>query len=395
MQSHNHLGYGQSARSLESEKITTQLGKFIVVLRMVLLYPIMASWGAPDFVPLEAVGVVSLATMSLVAFVFWDKVVAFVVMHPLAMSVDIFISILVMARASSSSPYFLYLGATALLIGLLFEGVNRIILTGILITAFVLVALLTHTNGKYSAHQSVNDVVSAFVIGFCVFLGSRMRTLQTRVDTALRLATRNAREAALGEERSRIARELHDSTVKSLVGISLLSDTIAKQPDQGVRLSAIIKSAAEEAIDDSRHLLSNLRSGSSDDFESRLRATLDELEVLHGTPIELHLNGCDVRKDLAHNVEKIIVEAVTNAATHSGTDKIRVFFSHADSHLRVAVTDYGNGFRVRKVRDGHLGLTSMRERATDAGGALTISSTPGKGTIVIFDIDNSSRDSDD
>ena len=71
---------------------------------------------------------------------------------------------------------------------------------------------------------------------------------------------------------------------------------------------------------------------------------------------------------------------------HSGTDKIRVAFTQFDSRTRVTVTDYGDGFRVRQKKDGHIGLTSMRERATDIGGTLAISSTPGKGTIVLFDI---------
>lgn len=377
---------GKGASRLEATNITTQLGKFIIVLRMVLLYPVLVSWNGEEFAFWEAAGVVVLATVSLFTFMFWDKVVTFAVRHPLAVSFDIFVSVLVMARAGSSSAYFLYLGATALLIGLLIEGINRVVLTGLLIAGFLLIALINGSPQDVAAQQVVNDIVSASIIVLFVILGARMRSLQAQVNTALQLATRNAREAALGEERSRIARELHDSTVKSLVGISLLSDTIRKQPDASPRLSQAIKDAAEHAVDESRHLLSNLRNGTSASFAKQLRAQLDEIEVVHGVSVELLMDGCEVNTEHAHNVEKIIIEAVTNAAMHSGTDKIRVAFTQFDSRTRVTVTDYGDGFRVRQKKDGHIGLTSMRERATDIGGTLAISSTPGKGTIVLFDI---------
>jgi len=381
-----HPRTGKGADTLETKNITTQLGKFIIVLRMVLLYPVLVSWNGEAFTFWETAGVVVLASVSLVTFTFWDTVVAFAVRHPLAVSIDIFISVLVMARAGSSSAFFLYLGATALLVGLLVEGVNRVILTALLIAGFLLIAFINSSPRDFSGQQILNDGVSASLIVLFVVLGARMRTLQTQINTALRLATRNAREAALGEERSRIARELHDSTVKSLVGISLLSDTIRKQPDASPRLAQAIKKAAESAVDESRDLLSNLRSGASVNFEKRLRTHLDEIEVVHGILVDLHMDGCEVSAEYAHNVEKIITEAVTNAAMHSGTDKVRVAFTQVDSHMSVTVTDYGEGFRVRQKKDGHLGLTSMRERANDIGGTLAISSTPGKGTIVVFNI---------
>lgn len=374
------------AQTLETKSITTQLGKFIIVLRMVLLYPVLVSWNGEEFAFWEAVGVVVLATVSLCTFIFWDKVVTFAVRHPLAVSFDIFVSVLVMARTGSSSSYFLYLGATALLIGLLVEGLNRVILTGLLISGFLLIAVTNDSSSNVSGQQVLNDIVSAFIIVLFAILGARMRSLQAQVNTALQLATRNAREAALGEERSRIARELHDSTVKSLVGISLLSDTIRKQPDASPRLAQAIKIAAETAVDESRHLLSNLRSGTSANFEQHLRAHLDEIEVVHGVSVDLFMNECQVSAEYAHNLEKIITEAATNAAMHSGTDTVRVAFKQFGSRMQVTVTDYGEGFRVRQKKDGHIGLTSMRERATDIGGTLAISSTPGKGTIVLLDI---------
>lgn len=380
--------YGdKTTRTLETKSITTQLGKFIIVLRMVLLYPVLVSWNGEKFAFWEAAGVAVLATVSLFTFMFWDRVVTFAVRHPLAVSFDIFVSVLVMARTGSSSSYFLYLGATALLIGLLVEGLNRVILTSLLISGFLLITVTNDSSHHVSGQQVLNDIVSASIIVLFAVLGARMRSLQAQVNTALQLATRNAREAALGEERSRIARELHDSTVKSLVGISLLSDTIRKQPDAGPRLSQAIKEAAETAVDESRHLLSNLRNGTSASFAKQLRAQLDEIEVVHGVSVELLMDECVVSSEHAHNVEKIITEAVTNAAMHSGTDKVRVAFKQFGSRMQVTVTDYGEGFRVRQKKEGHIGLTSMRERATDIGGTLAISSTPGKGTIVLLDID--------
>lgn len=374
---------------IESKNILPQLSRAIVIVRMVFAYPVISSWAQRSVAPWEPVALACLALSSLIAFICWDTIVGFISRHPLIISIDIVLSIAFIGVSGPASPYFLYLSATAILVGLLYEGKNRIILTVLLSLLFIIIpqiGLDTNSTKTLTTTAVINELISLLILVALVFLGAQLRNLQDRVDTAVKLASRSAREGALGEERSRIARELHDSTVKSLVGISLLSTSIRTNPERSDEIAKLIKSASESAITESRELLSTLRSGTEQKFSQTLAESLDEIEVVHGVEITQIFEGDEVPCYVSYNVRKIVEEAVTNAAVHSGTDRIDVSVKCDDELLRTTVTDYGRGFRVRKHREGHLGLASMRERASEINGLVSISSVPGKGTTVVLSV---------
>lgn len=362
-------------------------------MRMLFVYPIIVSWENNGIGVLEPGVLVLLATESLVALRYWEQIQRFVSRHPLVPSLDILLSVLVMGSSRGSSPYFLYLGATAVLIGLLYAGKNRMLLTFILLGAFILVPLILQSrNNRPDSLTSVIEIIaSSLVLVVLVHLGSRLNSLQGRVDTAITLASQNAREAALGEERSRIARELHDSTVKSLVGISLLSSSIKQKPESAQRTVELIEQAATTAIDESRLILRSLRQRNTSDFETVLKKSMSELEVVHDVPVRLTFEGNEVSPEHHFNLRKILEEAVTNAAVHSGTDRVDVAVHAATEDTIARVTDYGRGFRHRSGASGHIGLASMRERAEEMGGTLTISSIVNKGTTVTVHVPGEGR----
>ena len=366
------------------KSVVAPLAKTVIIMRMLFVYPVIASWANNGIGVLEPGVLVLLATESLVALRYWEQIQGFVSRHPLVPSLDILLSVLVMGSSRGSSPYFLYLGATAVLIGLLYAGKNRMLLTFILLGAFVLVPLILQSrNNRSDPLTSVVEMIaSSLVLVVLVHLGGRLKALQGRVDTAITLASQNAREGALGEERSRIARELHDSTVKSLVGISLLSASIKQKPESALRTAELIEQAATTAIDESRTILSSLRQGNTGDFETVLKKSMNELEVVHNVPVTLTFEGDGVSPEHHFNLRKILEEAVTNAAVHSGTDRIDVAVHTATEDVIARVTDYGCGFRQRSGTSGHIGLASMRERAEEMGGTLTVSSIVNRGTTV-------------
>ena len=385
-------GAKRHTKVLENKSIATPLVKVIVAIRMLFIYPVIASWTETSITSGEPLVLALLALESLVAFIFWDRIKNFVCRHPLILSIDILLVVIAIGPGQGISPYFLYLGATAVLIGLLYDRQNRTILATLLIGSYALMPLILRTTpATYSLYGAVESCVSVTILVVLVLLGSRLHSLQQRVDTAVEIASRNAREATLGEERSRIARELHDSTVKSLVGINLLSATIQKQPQNAVKTAELIQAAATSAIAESRQLLSSLRQGDAANFDETLQASLEEIEVVHGVEVRLSNEGGQFPSDLQYNVRKIIEEAVTNSAVHSGTDYIDVAIHRDGDSLTARVSDYGTGFRYAHKKTGHIGIASMRERAAEIGGLLTLTSVPDKGTTVTLHVSDVQR----
>ena len=377
---------------LENKSIATPLVKAIVAIRMLFIYPVIASWTETNITSGEPLVLALLALESLAAFLFWDRIKNFVSRHPLILSVDILLVVIAIGPAQGISPYFLYLGATAVLIGLLYDRQNRTILAALLAGSYALIPLIVRTTPTtYSLYGIAESCVSIVILVVLVLLGARLRSLQQRVDTAVEIASRNTREATLGEERSRIARELHDSTVKSLVGINLLSVTIQKQPQNAVKTAELIQSAATSAIAESRQLLSSLRQGDAANFDETLRSSMGEIEVVHGVEVSLSNEGGQIPSDLQYNVRKIIEEAVTNSAVHSGTDRIDVALRRDGNSLTARISDYGAGFRYAQKKRGHIGIASMRERAAEIGGLLTLTSVPSQGTTVTLHISDVQR----
>lgn len=377
---------------LENKSIATPLVKAIVAIRMLFIYPVIASWTETNITSGEPLVLALLALESLAAFLFWDRIKNFVSRHPLVLSVDILLVVIAIGPEQGISPYFLYLGATAVLIGLLYDRQNRTILAALLVGSYALIPLILRTApATYSLYEIAESCVSIVILVVLVLLGARLHSLQQRVDTAVEIASRNTREATLGEERSRIARELHDSTVKSLVGINLLSVTIQKQPQNAVKTAELIQSAAASAIAESRQLLSSLRQGDAANFDETLRSSMEEIEVVHSVEVRLSNEGGQVPSDLQYNVRKIIEEAVTNSAVHSGTDYIDVAIHRDGDSLTARVSDYGTGFRYAHKKSGHIGIASMRERAAEIGGLLTLTSVPDKGTTVTLHVSDVQR----
>lgn len=370
---------------LDSTGIVLRVSRVIVIIRMVLAYPVISSWFTRPISPYEPIALACLAIASLAAFVYWTRVLSFIVRHPIILTLDIILSVLFMGGSGPQSPYFLYLGATAVLIGILYSAKSRVILTAILLMSFVLLPKLGPT-GTFLPALDLSHVltwtISLLMLLVLVYLGSTLHNLQDRIDNAVELAMRNAREGALGEERSRIARELHDSTMKTLNGISMLSASIERNPASAKNTSHIIRQAADTAAIESRRLVTSLHQNSGAPFASTLRDAFDELQVIHGIPIHFCTEGSEVPSTYSYTTRKIIEEAVSNAAQHSGTARIDVKVACSNDFLTATITDFGCGFRIREHKVGHIGLTSMRERSAEIGGILTIKSVVNEGTTV-------------
>ena len=89
---------------------------------------------------------------------------------------------------------------------------------------------------------------------------------------------------------------------------------------------------------------------------------------------------------LENTVFRIVQECIANACRHSKSKKVKVELTRHDDQLRIEVRDWGVGFKVDRVGEGHFGLESVQERAKVFGGHAVIKSAPRKGTDIIVEL---------
>jgi signal transduction histidine kinase len=185
-------------------------------------------------------------------------------------------------------------------------------------------------------------------------------------------------ELSVLEERNRLARELHDALTQSLFGLRL-------------RLEAGDNAGASSLLDDIfaelRSLILQLRPPALevDGLVASLAKHLDVVGRTHGIATRLAAGPVgDLAADTEQALFRIAQEAITNVVRHAGASLATVSVERVDDHLVLEVSDDGRGFdpEHHAISSRRLGLVSMRERAADLGGTLTITSAPGDGTTV-------------
>jgi signal transduction histidine kinase len=197
------------------------------------------------------------------------------------------------------------------------------------------------------------------------------------------------------DERMRIARDMHDGPAQILANLVLKAEIIERLLDHDITAVrpelAEFKATVRVALDETRRLIFDLRPMTLDDLGlvPTARNFLSEFEQRWHVQCHFTLIGTEMR--LSHDREsalfRILQEAVTNARKHAMASNIDVTVSMSPKRVALTVKDDGHGFDVgeterRSPRDGHLGLTSMRERAALEGALLDISSARDQGTTV-------------
>lgn len=221
------------------------------------------------------------------------------------------------------------------------------------------------------------------------------RELKAKEEMRLELLRRVI--TAQEEERRRISRELHDETGQYLTSLMLGLKTIEDaQSTEVTRKTAIaLREISEQAFDAVHSLSLELRPGLLDDVGLVAALTRHASEYQRRTGIEVKLSAAamdDGRLRLSPDIEltlyRIVQEALTNVARHSGAAQARVLL-YRDAHSVTAIVeDDGRGFDMAgfarsESRHGRLGLFGMEERASLIGGRLVVESAPGLGTTVL------------
>lgn len=199
-------------------------------------------------------------------------------------------------------------------------------------------------------------------------------------------------------ERQRIARELHDSSVQSLTSLvhktELCSKLVELDPIRcKLELSSMSKTL-REIIEEMRKMIYNLRPMSFDDigFDVTLERSLSEIRN-QGINTSYSIEGepYDLNPVVALTLLRVIKEACNNSLKHAEADMISVKICYEPEFLKVVVKDNGKGFLVSEqndIRDDYsgFGLSTMRERICLLSGDLQIYSEIGGGTEVMIEV---------
>ena len=199
------------------------------------------------------------------------------------------------------------------------------------------------------------------------------------------------REAAILKERTRMARDIHDTLAQGFTGVVVQMEAaeealMEEDPENAVRHVRRARELARESLGEARRSVHALRpqalekAGFADALKAIIRNTTAGTPLraefqLQGEPREL---GADVEENLLH----IGQEALTNALRHARATKFQAQLSFGSGAVRLELSDNGDGFAIDGVNDG-FGLIGMKERAEQIGATVEVSTEPGAGTRIV------------
>ncbi|MFD4952289.1 GAF domain-containing sensor histidine kinase [Streptomyces sp. NPDC058451] len=204
-----------------------------------------------------------------------------------------------------------------------------------------------------------------------------------------------SRELTIAEERSRLAHELHDAVSQKLFSLRLTAQAatalVDRDPARAKGELQQVAALAAEAVDELRAAVVELRPAALDEdgLVATLRTQIQVLDRAHSARVTFTARGIRALPAAQEEaVLRVAQEALHNALRHARADHVDVTLDRRGGGAVLRITDDGTGFDPKAVRRAgrHLGLVSMRDRASGAGGRLTVESVPGKGTAIEMEV---------
>jgi signal transduction histidine kinase len=231
-----------------------------------------------------------------------------------------------------------------------------------------MIAELADTNERLTATMAENAALHAQLVG-------------------------QARETGIADERSRMAREIHDTLAQGLTGIITQLQAAEQAADQPAEWSRHVRTAsalARESLTEARRSVRAMQPSALE--EAPLPEALAEVakrwSELHGVPAELTTTGTvrPMHPEIELTLLRTAQEALANVARHAAASRIGLTLSYMGDELTLDVRDDGRGFdpQALPAPDGHggYGLTAMRQRVARLAGTLAVESEPGGGTAI-------------
>ena len=272
------------------------------------------------------------------------------------------------------------------------------VVLGFLDPLLIILANERFTSEAYGAfNASLIRIPALSAVGFVI---TELRDRQRREQAALEEANRKLEEyadssqrLAAGRERSRIARDLHDTLAHTLSGLAIqleAMDTVI--PPGESRLKAMLGRAnatVRSGLGETRRTLKALRTSRLEDLglPLALERLAEDAEARGGTSVQTRIT-CQANTwsdDVEEAVYRIAQEALENIVRHAGASRAEMQLTGGKRRLTLRVQDDGRGFQAHQPpADGRFGLKGMHERAESVGGHCSVHSEKTRGTAVKF-----------
>jgi signal transduction histidine kinase len=225
--------------------------------------------------------------------------------------------------------------------------------------------------------------------------------LRRQVNRQTRVIRRQLARETVHEERTRLARELHDTIEQNLVAVGIQLDAITRhlpaEMAQPRRLAEMAREMVGISRDEVREAVWELRSSgpAREELPGALKTRLALLAENSGLMLEYRTTGEPRRlsPEVERHLLRCALEAVTNALKHSHCTRLSVELEFLPEMVRLTVSDDGCGFDARSAgvaSPGHFGFRGLQERVAKIGGTLGIESAPGEGTTVQIEVSDRS-----
>ncbi|HJR44489.1 MAG TPA: ATP-binding protein [Actinomycetota bacterium] len=196
-------------------------------------------------------------------------------------------------------------------------------------------------------------------------------------------------DAAVTEERRRVARDLHDGLAQELVFITAQTRRFLSHSPQARDLERL-SSAADRAVAESRRAINALSAGRDQRLDEVLTEMAEETSRRVGVNVSIDVEAIEVPADSKETLIRVAREALMNSIRHGTPERVRIELENRDG-LRMRIADDGSGFdqESEAAQRSGFGLISMKERVEAVGGTIEISSRPGSGTEIVIEVPES------
>jgi len=357
------------------------------LLRMLTLLASLTGFVDTTLSPLVIVAIIALTASSMVG-VSVSAVPDYLQRHPILVVLDGLAMTGIMMALGIDNP-------------LVLVALSSCVITGVVLPALpAALSTVAMVGGYLTASLLDQDVDRSFLAAYgfpvtfvsVVVLGQVFRVIAERKRQSERAFADLVSGAAAAQERARLARELHDSTAKTLQGLALtarsLEHWIGENPQRAAAEAGEIADAAAQAVVRLRELLSTLRQDHLDQpFHESLAALARD--CAHGREVRLRLDLEEVpvsAPSVRYELLAAAREAILNALAHSGAGRLSVRMCSDGDDLVVEIADDGCGFSLdvlpERERHGHFGVRGYTERLAQVGGRAEVDSAAGRGTSV-------------
>nr|WP_244313417.1 ATP-binding protein [Streptomyces zinciresistens] len=321
----------------------------------------------------------------------WERFGPLLLRHPSLLALDTLLTSLLLVSAGPDTTLAYVSVCTPLLAGIVYGHRGAAAFA----SAQSLILLLAYAIDTDARSAGVADKL--LLPGLCVItgaFGSSLRALMLRFGTATEALTavraRLAVTQAVGAERARLAREMHDSVAKTLHGVALAADGLARSatseamdPARIRQQAELVARSARRAAAESRELLADLRRESDPDRATDvgplLASRAADFTARTGLATTFDRTGDTpappVPPAVARQLLTIAAEAMDNAHRHADAGRVDVRWGVRDAALCLTVSDDGRGLPPGTTleqlrRTGHFGLLGMAERAASTGARI-------------------------